>query len=127
MGASIDISGLDDLLNDLQSLGVKASRAETQALKAAGEVVAEAEKRHLNRSDKNHKHLIDDITVSNPQTKDGVKSVYVGPTEKTAYRARFLEHGTSKMPAYPFILPAANEAEQPATEAMVEALRDALR
>nr|WGE05085.1 hypothetical protein P5640_23575 [Bacillus subtilis] len=56
------------------------------------------------------------------ESKDGEKFVSVGPNKKVAYRARFLEWGTSKMPPHPFIEKGGEEGEASAVEVMQKIL-----
>ncbi|MEK4686235.1 HK97-gp10 family putative phage morphogenesis protein [Bacillus sp. FSL M8-0256] len=102
--ADMDIDGFDDLTRFFNKIGDDVEKAEKIALKAGGEVIAEHQKRNVNKSSKNQPHMVDNITVSAArESKDGELFVTVGPNRKVAYRGRFLEWGTSKMPPHPFI------------------------
>lgn len=126
-GISLEIMGLNEVMADLQEIPQRTNRAMNGALREGAEVAKKAEISHLNRSDKDHTHLIDDITIGNISTVKGVKSIDIGPTKKTAWRARFLENGTSKMKPYPFVLPAGNESEKEITDIMTEAISESIR
>ncbi|MGG0715065.1 HK97-gp10 family putative phage morphogenesis protein [Bacillus subtilis] len=117
--ANMDIDGLDDLTQYFEKIGGDVEKVEPVALKAGGEIIAERQRGHVNRSDKQQPHMQDNITVSNVrESKDGEKFVSVGPNKKVAYRARFLEWGTSKMPPHPFIEKGGKEGEASAVEVM---------
>ncbi|WP_459198614.1 HK97-gp10 family putative phage morphogenesis protein [Bacillus subtilis] len=117
--ANMDIDGLDDLTQYFEKIGGDVEKVEPVALKAGGEIIAERQRSHVNRSDKQQPHMQDNITVSNVrESKDGEKFVSVGPNKKVAYRARFLEWGTSKMPPHPFIEKGGKEGEASAVEVM---------
>jgi HK97 gp10 family phage protein len=47
--------------------------------------------------------LRDSIEVSNAKTKQGQKYVEIGPNKDTNWRAKFIEFGTVKMRANPFM------------------------
>jgi len=126
-GASLEIMGLNEVMADLQEIPQQTNRAMNTALREAAEVAKKAEISHVNRSDKDHTHLIDDITVGSISTVEGVKAIHIGPTEKTAWRARFLENGTSKMKPYPFVLPAGNESEKEITDIMTKAIGESIQ
>lgn len=126
-GVSLEITGLNEVMADLQDIPQQTNQAMNVALREAAEVAKKAEISHVNRSDKDHTHLIDDITVGSISTIQGVKAIHIGPTEKTAWRARFLENGTSKMKPYPFVLPAGNESEQEITDIMARTIGKSIR
>ncbi len=99
----MELQGMDELLSHLQSIGKNVSRIENQALKAGAQPVAEEMKSLVPVSSIDHKHIREDIHVSGVKSKDGVKYVEIGPGKDTNWRAKFLEFGTSKMPAKPFV------------------------
>ncbi|APB82391.1 hypothetical protein BAMY_09590 [Bacillus amyloliquefaciens] len=117
--ADMSFDGIDDLTQYFEKIGGDVEKVEPVALKAGGEIIAERQRSHVNRSDKKQPHMQDNITVSNVrESKDGVRFVAVGPNKKVAYRGRFLEWGTSKMPPHPFIEKGGEEGEGPAVELM---------
>jgi HK97 gp10 family phage protein len=124
--ADLQVDGMQELLAKLQVLGDKASRVENQALKVGAEPLAEAIRRNVNVSNRNETHIRDDIQISGVKTKDGVKYVEVGPGMETAWRAKFLEFGTSKMQPYPFMQPAVDETKDEVIHRMKNEIRQAL-
>ncbi|MED3600982.1 HK97-gp10 family putative phage morphogenesis protein [Bacillus subtilis] len=121
--ADMSFDGIDDLTQYFEKIGGDVEKVEPVALKAGGEIIAERQRGHVNRSDKQQPHMQDNITVSNVrESKDGEKFVSVGPNKKVAYRARFLEWGTSKMPPHPFIEKGGEEGEASAVEVMQKIL-----
>jgi len=126
MAAELELEGLDALLTRLEQVSVKASRVENQALKAAAEPVADEMKSLVHVSSLEHIHIRDDIQVSGVKTKDGVKYVEVGPGKATNWRAKFLEWGTAKMQAEPFVQPPYEHKQQEVIEIMKQKIREAL-
>lgn len=124
--ADIQFEGMDELFAKLQEAGNKASRIEADALRAAAEPVAEEMKSLVRVGSKNDTHIRDDIDISGVKTKDGVKYIEVGPGKKTNWRAKFLEFGTSKMPAIPFMGPAFEHKKKDIQEIIKQKLREAL-
>ncbi|TDQ39235.1 HK97-gp10 family putative phage morphogenesis protein [Aureibacillus halotolerans] len=117
--SGMEMQGMEQLLARLQKLGGNVEKAENRALKAGGEVVAELARSKVNRSDKEQVHIADNIKVSGVKgVEAGDKHVDIGPGKETAWRAKFLEIGTSKMPAYPFMGPSSDEGQKPARTAM---------
>ncbi|MHB1167353.1 MAG: HK97-gp10 family putative phage morphogenesis protein [Carboxydocellales bacterium] len=121
--AEITLTGFDDLIAKLQELGDKADIIENHALKAGGKVLQKAasEKAQAHRSSKSKKHLADNIKISGIRRRNGVKYVLVGPDkgdDDEFFYGKFLEWGTSKMPAQPFMGPAAAESKNDVVGAM---------
>ncbi|MFW5438745.1 HK97-gp10 family putative phage morphogenesis protein [Paenibacillus apiarius] len=128
MGSGIDLQGIDQMLASLrQKVKKGADRLESQALRAAGEPMAEAMRGRVNVSDSRYTHMRDDIKVSRVIRRDGVKSVLIGPGRKTGWRAHFLEYGTSKMTAKPFAEPAFYETKNEAIQILADELRKGLQ
>jgi HK97 gp10 family phage protein len=125
--ARFDFDGTDEIIAHFHDMDPKLEEADAKALKAGGEVIAKYQRELVNRSDKDQPHIQDNITVSKPSiSKDGEKYVSVGPNQKVAWRAKFLEYGTSKMDPYPFIEKGATQAEDEVTEVMEEIYFEAM-
>lgn len=106
----VKLEGVEQMLESIRSkLSSGVARVENQGLRAAGEILADAQREKVAVSTIDHKHIRDDIRVSNVRRGDGIRYITVGPGKETAWRARFLEDGTRSMPAQPFIYPAAHE------------------
>ena len=112
---------MPELLNRLQKLGASAEVIENQALKAGAEIVQVAASAKVAKSPHTKEHLMDNIVISNIKKQDGAKCIHVGPHPQFFY-SRFLEFGTSKMQARPFLYPAMVETEQ----AVIDAMRDTI-
>ncbi|WP_252498705.1 MULTISPECIES: HK97-gp10 family putative phage morphogenesis protein [Bacillus] len=124
----MELDGFDELEKYFRQIGNDVQKAEKVALKAGGEIVADEQRRGVNVSDKQQPHIKDNITVSSPQeTKDSEIFVSVGPNKKVAYRARFLEYGTSKMSPHPFIEKSVDTAEGKATDVMERIITGAIK
>jgi len=126
MGVEAELTGMDGLLDRIQELGRKGSTVQNKALKAAAEPVAEDMKSLVRVSNLNEKHIRDDIQVSNVKTKDGTKYVRIGPGKNTNWRAKFLEFGTSKMSAKPFMSPSYENKKGEAKQIIKEKLKEGL-
>lgn len=129
MAAELSLEGFDDLLARVQQLGEQTSRIENKALKAGGAVVQKRASELAPRSRKAKRHMADHIKMSGVKNKEGMKYVEVGPTRgdnSEFFYAKFLEFGTSKMSARPFMGPAAAESQGEVIEAMKEQLRAGL-
>jgi HK97 gp10 family phage protein len=127
--ADVRLEGLYELLAKLQELGNRAARVENQALKAGAEVIQKAASERVPRSHAHKKHLADNIIISRVKTKDGVKYVEVGPTKgdnSEFFYGKFLEWGTSKMAARPFLGPAAAEKRDEVIETMKQVIKDGI-
>lgn len=128
MGSGIELAGVDQMLSQLrQKLQMASARVENNALRAAGEPMAEAMRDRVNRSGRRHAHLKDNIRVSRVQRRDGTKYVLIGPTKKVGWRAHFLEFGTSKMSAQPFAEPSFHEKKGEALRVLADEMRKGLQ
>ncbi|QBP06943.1 hypothetical protein [Virgibacillus phage Mimir87] len=127
MANNFQVTGLDEAMFSFDRLGENAEKVDNQALKAGGEVIKKYQIANVNRSKKDQAHTQDNITVSRPKETDEGKLTIVGPNKKVAYRAHFLEYGTSKMPAYPFVDKSAEQGESEATSAMEKVYLGALK
>ena len=97
--ADMKVDGMENLLAEIEKLGQAGSRIENKALREAGDVVKDAIVKEV--PVKTGK-LKQSITVSRVKTKDRVKQVEVGP-DKDGYYGKFVEFGTVKMKANPFM------------------------
>lgn len=121
--AKIELEGMQELLDNLQQLGQKASRVENQALtKAAEPILADAVQNAPEKTGRGKRGL----TISRPRKKGEEKYVLVGLERgdiSEIFYMKFHEFGTSKMKARPFLGPAYEKHKQKA----VEIIRDELR
>lgn len=139
-GVQIDLSGLNGLFSKALELGARGARVQNAALKAGAQIIQEeASKRAPIRGETAKKpdgsdsdseqHLADNIIVSSVKSKDGAKYVQVGPTKGDNSRffyGKFLEWGTSKMAARPFLGPAVTAKREDAINAIAEELKRGL-
>lgn len=132
MAAELELSGLDELLNQLREVSNKASRVENAALLAAAESVQNTASRLAPRSVETRRpigHLADNIVISKVTKKDGVKYVAIGPARgdnNVFFYAKFIEWGTSKKPARPFMQPAYEQNKKTIIDTISQYLREAL-
>ncbi|MEY8414802.1 HK97-gp10 family putative phage morphogenesis protein [Tissierella praeacuta] len=116
------VEGMENLLAEIEKLGQKGSRIENKALREAGDVVKDAiEKEVPVRTGK----LKQSITVSRVKTKDGVKRVEVGP-DKDGYYGKFVEFGTVKMKANPFMARGYETSKEEAMSTIEKNLKEGL-
>lgn len=126
---TIEFHGSDELLAELRRrLGNGVARLENKALRAAGEPIAQAMKSHVKTSDREEgPHLKDEIKVSKVMRKEGNVYVLIGAGKGTGWRSHFLEFGTVKMSARPFIEPGYREAKPQALAIMADEFRKGLK
>ncbi|ADI00483.1 HK97-gp10 family putative phage morphogenesis protein [Salisediminibacterium selenitireducens] len=95
----VEMTGMDEVLRNLDAMGQRGRRIENKALREAGKMVQEAIQKETPEDSGTLKRS---IQVSNVKTKDGMKHVLVGP-DKTGWYGSFVEFGTVKMRATPFM------------------------
>lgn len=108
-GFSVNMAGMDELLAQLDRLGENTSKTLKEAVMKGAEIVREdASRRAPRRTGK----LSQSIIVESAEVEPDYASVKIGPN-KGAFYGTFVERGTSKMPAKPFLRPAwdANKRE----------------
>ena len=135
MDEVVEITGLEDIERRLHELGPKlATKALKKALTAAGEVMQAAVEARApygpHRFKSSHEVIYGalqqsiDVVTQMLVLEDG-GMVRVGP-DKRAFWALFLEFGTCKMAAHPFIRPAFDDCKQDALDAFVDVMQDML-
>lgn len=126
--ASMELDGLDNLLKRVEDMGKAGTRVENTALKKAGEVILEEAKATSSFHDRSGK-LRKGLKVSGIRSADGRKFVLVGIQKgdnSNIFYGKFLEFGTSKMIARPFMGPAYESKKKEATEIIKNELKNAL-
>ena len=133
----VTLEGTDELIAGLYKLGERiAKAAESRALKEGGEILRQEMhgrapvglKRLAGKRFVETGKLRESITVSRVKSKDdGVRYVEVGPSKETAWRAKFIEYGTVKMRAKPFMAPAVEAKRKEVYAKIAEVLRNELR
>jgi HK97 gp10 family phage protein len=126
MGASFEFDGMEQIQRRLAALGADRKKVENKAILAGAELLAEKMREEVPVSDINHVHIRDDIQVSKVKRKDGVPFVEVGPGKETNWRAKFIELGTSKLPANPFITRSVRLTKEPVKSKLKNELKSGL-
>ncbi|MEO2212123.1 HK97-gp10 family putative phage morphogenesis protein [Paenibacillus amylolyticus] len=126
--ARMEMIGINEMLAAIrQKMGNAAENLEKKTLREGGAIFAQAQSESVAVSNINHLHIKDDIKVSGVKSNDGDKYVAIGPGRKTGWRAHFLEYGTSKMPAQPFIYPSFHEQKAKVAQFMADEFAKYLR
>lgn len=127
--ADIELTGVDEILNKLQQIGTNISRLENKALKNAAEPVLEDAKVTNAFNDRSGR-LRKGLKISNIKNKEGTKYVLVGidkSDNSKIYYGKFLEFGTSKMHARPFLQPAYEKNKDNIQKTIAETLKEGLK
>nr|WP_205610233.1 MULTISPECIES: HK97-gp10 family putative phage morphogenesis protein [Clostridium] len=122
----MELDGLDELIRKVQDMGKAGVRVENAALKKAGELIVEEAKNNVPvKTEKLKKGL----KVSGVRKKGGNKFVLAGIQKgdnSKIFYGKFLEFGTSKMKAQPFMGPAYESKKEEAKEIIKDELRKGL-
>lgn len=127
--ADIELEGVDEILNRLQQIGNNISRLENKALKDAAQPVLDDAKSSNSFNDRSG-NLRKGLKISNIKNKEGVKYVLVGVDKSDnskIYYGKFLEFGTSKMSAKPFMQPAYEKNKDNIQKTIAETLKEGLK
>lgn len=125
MAGNLTLEGMDEILDGLKELGQRVAPVENQALYAGAKIVQENASRKAPRSSEVKEHLADNIVICEPKQDENGKYVEVGPTAPFFY-GKFLEYGTSKMTARPFMGPAQAESKKQVLETIRQTLKAGL-
>lgn len=127
--SNVELEGVDEILNKLQQMGINISRLENKALKNAAEPVL-ADARATNAFDDRSGNLREGLKISNVKNKEGTKYILVGVDKgdnSKVFYGKFLEFGTSKMPARPFLQPAYEKNKDNIKRTIAETLKEGLK
>ena len=124
--ADIELQGMQELLDSLTALGKKGSRIENKALKAAAKPILDAAIANtpvLSGAGKAG------LKISRVKTKGDTKTVLIGIGKgdiSEIFYMKFLEFGTSKMSARPFLQPAYESKKSEAIRILKEEFQKGL-
>lgn len=125
---TVKFEGGQELEKKLKELPAKTARRDGgNALKAGAKVIVDLARATVAVSDIDHPHIRDNIVVSLQRAaNDAVRTCLIGFRKVVSFRAHFLEFGTSKMPAQPFMRPAIEMGGAEAINKIGETLWDAI-
>lgn len=127
MSVDIKVEGLEELLKQVEEMDKKGANIQGKALKRAGEYLKEEMRNEIIAKKLIKSGLLrDNIEVSGLKTKKNTKYIQVGPGKETAWRAKFVEYGTSKSKAYPFMAPTYERNKNKIQEIIKEELKKGL-
>jgi HK97 gp10 family phage protein len=126
MGVDVELSGLGDLMDELECMTVNVAAIENEALQAAaGPILEEAKKTSAfhDRSGKLRKSLsISKLKIGKTKSK----YVLIGALSHDVFYGRMVEYGTSNANPHPFLEPAFIHHRAEASEIIANKLREAL-
>lgn len=137
--ADWEMLGVEEIQKKIKKLNSQSNRLENKAMRAGAEIfhgaiVARAPrslepKQPYGKTNKwrTGKHAADILKVGNIRKERGGKVIYVGLLKRDTSKAfylKFHEWGTTKMPAQPFMEPAAQEKQAEALAAVAQVLKE---
>lgn len=120
----IEVTGLEELIKECERLGGKVAtdKVNRNILKKAGKLTQGEARSKAPRSknplcsgrkgSRTGKHMADNIPLSGIKNKNGSLFIIVGwdkGDDSPFFYAKFIEYGTSKIPANPFLINALNK------------------
>lgn len=131
MSSSMEFQGIDSLISKIDSMGKAGLKVERTALKKAGDSILE-EARDILESDGHVRtgKLKKGLKVSGLKRKGNKKYINVGIQKgdnSNIFYGKFLEWGTSKMSAKPFLGPAYENKRDEAKEIIINEIKRGLR
>lgn len=125
MSVNIELQGIDEVLAKLEELGTKGNKAINKALEKGAEPVLEAMK-NTDMFDDHSGRLRDSLKVSKVKTRKSGKYIWIGDVDREAPWGWYVEFGSSKKEARPFMRDAWNRKRKEAQERIKEELRKGL-
>jgi HK97 gp10 family phage protein len=134
----IVLTGMKELLGNLDKIGKNVKAVRAKALMAGAEIIRKeiavkcprgSQEEVLSKKYSPGRHGADNIAISPMKTENGIESVDVGPSRgdnNDFFYLKFLEFGTVKMSAEPFVEPAIIEKRDEALSAMADVIREAI-
>lgn len=113
---SLQFYGMQELLRQLEQVGSEAERIKKDALLAGAEVIQQAASE---KAPRDTGKLAENIVISDIN-EDG--TVDIGP-DRDRFYGLFLEFGTTKMAARPFLQPAFEENKEQVQQKMAGVIR----
>jgi HK97 gp10 family phage protein len=123
MSVSMNWSGLEELTARLTRLNANVDNIAEEALTEAAPLIKNEMESLVPVSNINHRHIKDDIKVTEIKGTGVNKYIDIGVNGSTAWRAKFVEYGTSRSPAQPFMEPALQNKKRDAIAVMATVLR----
>ena len=127
--SDIELKGVDQILDKLSRMGANIIRLENKALKNAAEPVLEDAKVTNAFNDRSGR-LRKGLKISGVKKKEGVKYILVGVDKSDnskIFYGKFLEFGTSKISARPFLQPAYEKNKEEIQKTIAETLKEGLK
>lgn len=126
MGASIDFSGLGNLVEELELKVNNASAVENAALKAAAQPILEEAQNTTAFIDHSGK-LRDSLKMSSIKKVNGVKTIQDYSSDPVAHLVEYGHGGPAPAAPHPFLEPAYNHHAAEAKEIIKQMLAEALK
>lgn len=127
--SEISLEGVDAIIARLNEINANVNKLTNKALQNAGIPVLEDAKATSSFSDKSGK-LRKGLKISGVKTKDGIKFILVGidkADNSEIFYGKFIEFGTSKMPAKPFLAPAYLKNKKRIIDIIRDTLKEGLK
>lgn len=128
MSADMEVKGMDELIERIKELGPRSSRIQNEALKKAAEPILEDAVSTTAFRDRTGKGRAG-LKIGRPKSKGDTKYILVGIDKSDIseiFYMKFIEYGTSKMAARPFLRPALLKNKEKAYEIIKEELKKGL-
>ena len=129
MGVKVTTEGVNEIIQSLAKLGNKAEQIVDNALIEAIKPIHSEMQKLAPRSRLNKKHMADEIPIKKENTEGTVHSVSAGwgkDDNSKHFYSKYVEWGTSKMSAKPFMQPAIHRKEKQAYEVLINEIEKEL-
>lgn len=125
-----EINGFDEIMMNLEQLGVNVDKAGRTAIKEGAEVVRDALEKNTPKGNYNSKeHAKDNVVISNIKTNrdTGDKYVTVGYPASIKWRIHMTEFGTIRQSPKLFMTKTINDTQEQVRKTIAASLRGAMK
>jgi HK97 gp10 family phage protein len=135
MASRVTIEGLEEIQEAFSKISIGKNAIIDKALRVGIEPIQKEMSRRVPKGKgaggyKGAGHLKDNIAISNVENENGTRAIYAGVKKgdnSNWFYAKFLEWGTSKMSARPFMQPSYNAKKNQAFKLMCESVKGDLK
>lgn len=124
----LELTGMDELIEKLTELGNKGTKAMNAALEKGAQPILDNMKATDAFNDRSKMDgLRDNLKVSKVKTRKSGKFIWIGDVDRKAPYSWYLENGTSRMVARPFMRTAYREEKAKALKIIKEEMAKSLK
>lgn len=127
--SGVEVEGIDDILDNIEKLGLNVKKVTDTALKNAGEIVRKELEKNTPMSEIDGVHMKDHVVMSGAKTdkEDGGRYVAIGYPKGVKHRVHFAEFGTINQTPQAFMSRTIQATRLEVKQAIMNELKGAIK